>query len=83
MILGNLYDDFLLFSLFFFFFFIFLKMHEAWANAPSLEHKSMSLKKKIDLINVLKTMVQVMIFANKWVRHVKMLQCDEKIFFEC
>ena len=22
-----------------------LKMHEVWANAPSLEHKSMSLKK--------------------------------------
>ena len=51
MILGNLYDDFL--PLFFFFFeqkksdgmFLFLKMHKAWANAPSLEHKSMSLKK--------------------------------------
>ena len=27
------------------FFFFFLKMHEAWVNAPSLEHKSMSLKK--------------------------------------
>ena len=25
--------------------FFFLKMHEAWANAPSLDHKSMSLKK--------------------------------------
>ena len=23
----------------------FLKTHEAWANAPSLEHKSVSLKK--------------------------------------
>ena len=26
-------------------FFFFLKIHEAWANAPSLEHKSISLKK--------------------------------------
>ena len=24
---------------------LFLKRHEAWVNAPSLEHKSMSLKK--------------------------------------
>ena len=24
-----------------------LKMNEAWANAPSLEHKSMSLKKNL------------------------------------
>ena len=50
MILGNLNDFFSLFPPFkkkkndggvFFF----LKMYEAWANAPSLEHKSMSLKK--------------------------------------
>ena len=31
--------------------FFFLEMNEAWANAPSLEHKSMSLEKKLDLIN--------------------------------
>ena len=46
MIFGNLgYDDF-------FFFWKdddgdFLKMNEAWANAPSLEHKSMSPKKNL------------------------------------
>ena len=50
MIFGNLsYDDF------FFFFKIdvddfFKKMNEPWANAPSLEHEFMSLK-KLDLIN--------------------------------
>ena len=58
------------------FFVVFSGKVKTWANAPSLEHKSMSLKKKLDLINVLKTMVQVMIFANKWVRHVKMSQFD-------
>ena len=35
----------------FFFFFYSLKMNEAWTNAPSLEHESMSLKKKSNLIN--------------------------------
>ena len=39
-----------------------LKMNEAWANAPSLEQKSMNLEKQLDLINFLKTMMQVMIF---------------------
>ena len=48
MIFENL-DFSFLFFLFFLndsgFFFFYLKMHEAWANAPSLEHKSMSFKK--------------------------------------
>ena len=38
-----------------------LKMHEVWANAPSLEHKSMGLKKTL-VDHFLRTMMQVMIF---------------------
>ena len=36
-------------------FFIFLKMKEPWANAPSMEHEFMSLKKNLDLINLKKS----------------------------
>ena len=57
-----------------------LKMNEAWANAPSLEHKSMSLKKTW-FDQFLKAMMQVMIFENKWVRHVRMPRFDLKKFF--
>ena len=65
--------------------YIYLKT-ETCANAPSLEHKSMSLKKKwfdiyIYIYIYLKTMVQVMIFENKWVRHVRMSQFDQKKSF--
>ena len=38
-----------------------LNMHEVWANAPSLEHKSMGLKKTL-VDHLLRTMMQVMIF---------------------
>ena len=50
MILGNIdSDDFVLFFFFLFEMMIFgsLKMNEAWANAPSLKHKSMSLEKNL------------------------------------
>jgi len=36
------------------FFLFFLKMNEPWANAPSLEHEFMSLKKNLDSINLKK-----------------------------
>ena len=64
--------------------YIYLKT-ETCANAPSLEHKSMSLKKKliwyIYIYIYMKTMVQVMISENKWVRHVRMSQFDQKKSF--
>ena len=62
------------------FFFFFLKMHEAWVNAPSLEHKSMSLKKTwVD--QFLRTMMQVMIFLKTSVLDLsKCLSLIEKIF---
>ena len=73
MIFWNLgYDDFIFFN----FkndddFFDSLKMNEVWVNALSLEHKTMSLKKTW-FDQFLKTMMQVMIFENKLVRHVRM-----------
>ena len=46
MIFGNLgYNDFFFLNDVDFFFFYSLKMNEAWANAPSLEHEFMSLEK--------------------------------------
>ena len=45
MIFGNLgYNDFFFLNDVDFFFYS-LKMNEAWANAPSLEHEFMSLEK--------------------------------------
>ena len=41
--------------------FFFLKMNEAWSNAPGLRDVFMSLN-NLDLINFLKIMMKVMIF---------------------
>ena len=57
-------------------------MNETWANAPSLEHEFMILEKKKSWFDqFLKTMMQVMIFENKWVRHVGIPQFDLKKSF--
>ena len=54
-------------------------MKEPWANAPSLEHEFMSLKKNLDLINLKKKkMIEAIIFENKCVGHVEMPQFNPK-----
>ena len=52
-----------------------LKMNKAWANAPSLEHKSMNLEKTW-FDQFLKKMMHGMIFENKLVKHIKMSYFD-------
>ena len=62
----------------FFFFFFFWK----WMRHGQMPLVwNMNSWKNFDLINFLKTMMEAMIFENKWIRHVRMPQFDQKRSF--
>ena len=75
---GNLDDEIFWKKWWWWFFFFFWK----WMRHGQMPLVwNMNSWKNFDLINFLKTMMEAMIFENKWVRHVRMPQFDQKRSF--